>query len=229
MVTTSDLAEVGALVGDPSRASILAVLMDGRALTAGELAAIAGVTPQTASSHLARLTEGGLLSVDKQNRHRYYRLASPTVARLLEGMMEAASLAAAKTRPKVVPRMAVEMRAARTCYDHLAGVLGVGLADAMIKQGQVELAEDGGVLTSRGTDFLGSLGIELNPQAKRVFCRPCLDWSERRYHIGGAVGAALCTHFFDHGWIRRIDKSRAVALTPDGRSGLRRVFALRLD
>ncbi len=228
MNTTNDLAEIGALVGDPSRAGMLAVLMDGRALTAGELAGIAGVTPQTASGHLTRLTQGGLLAVEKQNRHRYYRLASPTVARLLEGMMEAASLAAAKTRPKVVPRMAVEMRAARTCYDHLAGLLGIAIVDSLTSHGHLELTEDGGALTSAGTAFFEAQGIALPTGGKRVFCRPCLDWSERRPHIGGTLGAVLCTHLFDQGWVRRIDKTRAVGITPRGHLELKRVFDVRL-
>lgn len=230
MVTVTALARTAALVGDPARAGMLAVLMDGRALTAAELARAANVTPQTASGHLAQLTEAGLLAVARQGRHRYHRLASPEVARMLEGVMAvAAGPPAEAVRPPSLrgPRDAA-LREARTCYDHLAGRLAVAMADALVARGAVELGTDGGAVTPAGEAFLGGLGIDLAaaqiPSRRRVFCRPCLDWSERRPHIAGALGAALLATCLDRDWLRRIEGGRAVAVTPGGRLALRRAF-----
>jgi hypothetical protein len=211
---------------------MLHALMDGRALTASELARVAGITPQTASTHLARLCVAGLLEVEKQGRHRYHRLASPAVAQMMESIM----LVASRTEPSkakltIGPRDAA-LRAARTCYDHLAGRLGVSLADAMVAKGQVELAKDGGLMTETGMELLAKLGIDVDPMVARsnrggrVLCRPCLDWSERRPHLAGAVGAALCTRSFDQGWIRRIEGTRAVAITPKGQRSYRELFSI---
>ena len=162
MTSQSAFAEVAALAGDPARAGMLHALMDGRALTASELARVAGITPQTASGHLARLAVAGLLAVEKQGRHRYHRLASPAVAQMVEGIMQVASGLGA-TRPRLVvgPRDAA-LRAARTCYDHLAGRLGVALADALVEGGQIELASDGGMVTDAGIAFFSRIGIDLD-------------------------------------------------------------------
>ena len=232
MTSNASFAEVAALAGDPARAGMLHALMDGRALTATELARAAGITPQTASSHLARLTVAGLLSVEKQGRHRYHRLASPAVAQMMESIMLVASRSApARPRLSVGPRDAA-LRAARTCYDHLAGRLGVGLADALVAGGQVELGGDGGVMTDAGMHLLHKLGIDVDPMVVRsarkgrVLCRPCLDWSERRPHLAGAVGAALCTLSFDNGWVRRMDGTRAVQVTPKGQRRFRELFGV---
>lgn len=234
MFDDTTLARIGALVGDPGRASMLAALLDGRALTAAELAAHAGVTPQTASGHLAKLVSTGLVVMRPQGRHRYHSLASPEVAAMLEGMSGLAAsldgIRAGRT-VRVGPRDAA-LRAARTCYDHLAGRLGVALADAMVAKGQVELAKDGGLMTETGMQLLGKLGIDVDPMVARssrrgrVLCRPCLDWSERRPHLAGAVGAALCTHSFDNGWIRRIEGTRAVSITPKGQRSFRDLFGV---
>jgi DNA-binding transcriptional ArsR family regulator len=230
MASNATFAEVAALAGDPARAGMLHALMDGRALTASELARVAGITPQTASSHLARLTVAGLLAVEKQGRHRYHRLASPAVAQMMESIM----LVASRSEPRkltVGPRDAA-LRAARTCYDHLAGRLGVALADALVANGQVELAKDGGLMTDTGMELLRKLGIAVDPMAERnsrkgrVLCRPCLDWSERRPHLAGAVGAALCTLSFDKGWIRRIEGTRAVTITPKGQRSFGELFGV---
>ncbi len=237
MVSTTALAETAALVGDPARANMLSALMDGRALTAAELARAASVAPQTASGHLARLTTAGLLAVEKQGRHRYHRLASPGVARMLEGIMALAEVGPAADRvrrPVVVGPRDLAMRAARTCYDHLAGRLAVAMADAMVEQGHIELSVDGGAVTRDGTAFLQSLGMDLHAAvgraAKRgggrVFCRPCLDWSERRPHVAGAVGAALCECCFTLGWVRRIEGTRAVTVTPKGQHGIKQSFGV---
>ena len=165
MTSQSAFTEIAALAGDPARAGMLHALMDGRALTASELARVAGITPQTASGHLARMAIAGLLAVEKQGRHRYHRLASPAVAQMVEGIMQVASgLGSARPRLVVGPRDAA-LRAARTCYDHLAGRLGVALADALVEGGQIELASDGGMVTEAGIAFFGRIGIDLDGPA----------------------------------------------------------------
>lgn len=230
MLTTSGLAETAALVGDPARASMLMVLMDGRALTATELAAAGGVTPQTASAHLARMTTAGLLIVERQGRHRYHRLASTAIAHMLEGIMAVAATphgtaSARRTGPKDRA-----MRHARTCYDHLAGQLAVAVADRMVERGHVELSLDAGAVTESGIAFLQMIGVNLDAAAPRIrrmrlFCRPCLDWSERRPHIAGAVGAALLSAWLSQHWLRRVDGSRVVEVTPHGRHAVDDAFA----
>ncbi|HWX49842.1 MAG TPA: helix-turn-helix transcriptional regulator [Roseomonas sp.] len=230
MLSTAAFAETAALMGDPARANMLAALMDGRALTATELARTAGIAPQTASGHLARLTEAGLLAVERQGRHRYHRLATPAVAQMLEGIMAVAAGGTGRPRraPAVVGPRDQALRQARTCYDHLAGRIAVAMADRMVARGQIEFAPDGGALTEAGADFLRGLGLDLAPvvvrPGRRVFCRPCLDWSERRPHIGGTLGAALCGHCFARGWMRRIEGTRAVSVTPSGRLALGKAF-----
>ena len=208
--------------------------MDGRALTASELAHVAGITPQTASGHLARMAAAGLLGVEKQGRHRYHRLASPAVAQMIESIMQVASDMEPRRSLSVGPRDAA-LRAARTCYDHLAGRLGVALADALVAGGYAELANDAGLLTDAGIELLARIGIDVDAllarrgkRSARILCRPCLDWSERRAHLAGAVGAALCAHSFDKGWIRRIDGTRAVAITPKGQRIFREAFGAQL-
>jgi DNA-binding transcriptional ArsR family regulator len=235
MTSQSAFAEVAALAGDPARAGMLHALMDGRALTATELARVAGITPQTASGHLARLAVAGLLVVEKQGRHRYHRLASPAVAQMMESIMQvAAGLDTNRPRLVVGPRDAA-LRAARTCYDHLAGRLGVALADALVEADHVELTDDGGLVTDAGIAFFCRIGIDLDRPANRsgrrsgrLLCRPCLDWSERRPHIAGTIGAALCAHSIEKGWIRRNDGTRAVTITPKGQRVFRDEFHARL-
>ena len=224
-----DMAELGALLGDPARASILTALIDGRALTATELAEVAGVAPQTASGHLAKLTAANLLDLRKQGRHRYYRLASPLVASMLESVM---SVAAMQLPPRRTPssRLDEGMRTARTCYDHIAGRLGVAIADTLVTRGYVLLADDGGEVTPAGADFLAAFGAALSRKGlRRVFCRPCLDWSERRWHLAGAVGAALCNRCIDLHWIERAQGTRALTITPKGRRGFADNFGVILN
>ncbi len=218
------IAATASLLGDPARANMLAALMDGRALTATELAHVAGITPQTASGHLAKLSDGGLLSVEKQGRHRYYRLASALVGQMLEGVM---SFAGPEPARSTTWRGGEALRTARTCYDHLAGRLGVALADALTSQGHVALGTDGGELTETGAQFLDDFGAAPAP-GRRVFCRPCLDWSERRPHLAGRVGAALACRCFELGWIARQRDTRAVAITAEGRDGFRNRFGIEL-
>ncbi|WP_374653253.1 ArsR/SmtB family transcription factor [Dongia sp.] len=223
------MAEVASLVGDPARANMLAALMDGRALTATELAYVAGIGASTASAHLAKLETAHLLSMVKQGRHRYFRLASPSVSRMLEGIMTFAAIdAPQRYQPRTTNDMA--MRLARTCYDHLAGRLGVALADALVARGHVILGEDAGELTPKGRKVLAGLGIAVEAaKHSRVFCRPCLDWSERRPHLAGAIGAALASHCFGKHWIEHIRDSRAVRITPAGVQGLRAGFGIDLS
>jgi DNA-binding transcriptional ArsR family regulator len=235
MASNARFAEVAALAGDPARAGMLHALMDGRALTASELAHVAGIAPQTASGHLARMTAVGLLTVEKQGRHRYHRLATASVAQMLESIMQVASeLEPARKRLVVGPRDAA-LRNARTCYDHLAGRLGVAVADALVAAGHAELARDGGIVTDTGVAFFARIGIDViamsgrhTRKSGRVLCRPCLDWSERRPHLAGMVGAAICTHSFEMGWIRRSEGTRAVLITAKGQRVFREEFGLQL-
>lgn len=234
MLTTSAFAETAALMGDPARACMLTALMDGRALTASELARVAGITAQTASGHLARLVEAGLLTVERQGRHRYHRLASRTVATMLESVMSFAVTLRPETREIRTGPRDKALRRARTCFDHLAGEVAVAIADGMQARGEIELTPDGGALTEAGRRVLGGLGIDLAGEAgsrrtSRVFCRPCLDWSERRPHIGGALGAAICRHGFAQDWVRRVAGGRALTITPMGQRGLADAFGVRLD
>jgi len=225
MTTAIDMAMIAALVGDPARANILSALTDGRAQTATELAYAARVSPQTTSGHLGKLTEARLLTLKKQGRHHYYRLASPLVGRMLEAVA-----AVAPPRHRSPSKLDDALRAARTCYDHLAGRLGVAIADALVSKHCILLGEDGGEVTEEGRRLLGDFGIDFiaAERQRRTFCRPCLDWSERRPHLAGAVGAALATRCLDLGWISRQRDSRAVAITPHGRSGFADLFGFRL-
>jgi DNA-binding transcriptional ArsR family regulator len=229
MVTSNRIAEVAAAIGEPARAAMLTMLMDGRALTAAELAGVAGIAPQTASTHLARLIGAELVTVAKQGRHRYHRLAGPPVAWLLESLMQHSTGGLARQHvPRTGPRDEA-MRRARTCYDHLAGRLGVAITDALVAQGHVEIDNEAGLITEGGARFFVRIGIAL-PEASgrltRPLCRPCLDWSERRPHLAGRLGAAICTHGFDAGWLRRIDGTRAVSVTPKGQAAMAKFFGI---
>jgi DNA-binding transcriptional ArsR family regulator len=233
MSSNAKIAEVAALAGDPARASMLQALMGGRALTATELARIAGITPQTGSGHLSRMVETGFLCVEKQGRHRYHRLASPAIARMIETMMQVTANLYPPRKTFIAGPRDAALRRARTCYDHLAGKLGVALTDAMTAQGYAELTGEAGLVTDAGIEFLGRSGIDLDelqggrsPRSNRILCRPCLDWSERRSHLAGALGAAICTRSFGQGWIRRIDGTRAVRITPKGARAFQEVFGV---
>ena len=224
MSNAPQIAEVAALVGDPARASMLCALLGGRALTATELAFAAGVSPQTTSGHLGKLHAARLVVQMKQGRHRYYRLAGPQVGQMLEGIMNVALDGPPRFQPK--SRIDEQMRQARTCYDHIAGVLGVALADHLTARDLVVLGAEAGEVTPAGLDFLAKLGVDLTAARakRRVFCRPCLDWTERRPHIGGAVGAALAQRCLDLGWIARVRDHRALTITPAGRRGFQEFF-----
>lgn len=227
-VSGNSLAEVAALIGDPARANILQALADGRALTAGELAWHAGVSAQTTSGHLAKLAEAQLIALEKQGRHRYFRLASPEVAEAMEALMLVAANGPKRHRP-TGPRDEA-MRTARTCYDHLAGKLAVALADRLSAKEFIILSDGAAAITEDGHRFFRDFGLELDAQGKssRPLCRTCLDWSERRSHLAGRLGAALCQKCLDLGWIKRGKDSRAVAFTPKGLAGFRDTFGITL-
>jgi len=227
MSYSANIAEIAALVGDPARANILMALMDGRALTASELAYVASIAASTASGHLTKLLEANLVAVLQQGRHRYYRLASPLVGSMLESLMAVAAIEGPKRhRPSSCRDEA--LRQARTCYNHLAGRLGVAIADAMLSHGQLDMSGEAGILTMPGQGMLQGLGVILpqEHQAQRVFCKPCLDWSERRPHIGGILGVAIADRCFELGWIERQRDSRALRITAKGRDGFRQHFAV---
>jgi DNA-binding transcriptional ArsR family regulator len=225
MISGPLIAEVAALVGEPARATMLSALLDGRALTAGELAFAARVTPQTASTHLAKLTEAGMLSPIRTGRYRYFRLASPKVVEMLDGIVGVAL----ESRPRLRPlsRQARELSAARICYDHLAGRLSVDLTDSFTTREYLVLGDEAAEITQAGTRFLTKFGIDLSTlSSTRRFCRWCLDWTERRPHIAGAVGAALTKRCFDLGWTERMKHSRAVIVTTSGKRGFLETFGI---
>ena len=228
MVAAANLVEVAALVGDTARATMLAALMGGQALTGSELAYLARISRPTASEHLAKLVEARLIAVTKQRRYRYYRIASPLVATMLESMK---AVAAIEVPPRYQPRSARDdaLRFARTCYDHLAGKLGVAIADALVAKNHVVLGLDGGEVTDAGAAFLRELGADLTSRrSKRIFCRPCIDWSERRYHVAGLVGTEICRCCLELGWLTRERDTRAVRITPAGQIGLAQAFGPEL-
>lgn len=207
-----DIARVAALVADPARSAMLIALMDGRALTATELAGLGGVTKQTASSHLAKLVDGEVLVVEAQGRHRYFRLAGPHVASLLEALMVFSSDAAPPLRTG--PRDPA-LRKARICYDHLAGEMGVRLFERMQ---QDQWLQDDLTVTDRGRDRLSRIGLDLAdlPLSNRPMCRACLDWSQRRQHLAGRAGKAILDRILALSWARRVPQSRVISFTPEG-------------
>ena len=229
--TTSapDLAALAALLADSTRARFCLALLDGRAWTAGELAAHAGVAASTATEHLNLLVSGGLLAEERQGRHRYLRLAGQETAELIENMAALAPRRAAPARSSLsVANRDRALAGGRTCYDHLAGTLGVSITDAMTDRGLISW-DSGLVLTATGSAWLDRLGVEVPTRTRRPPVRSCLDWTERRPHLAGSVGAGLCGLAFASGWVRRIGTGRAVALTEAGERALRDELGLTLN
>ena len=216
---------IAALIGDHARAEVLTALMSGMALTATELAEKAGVTKQTISGHLAKLVEARLLAVEAQGRHRYFRLADDDVAELLESLMSVAYRTGA-VRTRSSPREPA-LRKARVCYDHLAGELGVMMFENLAARGAFALDGEGMSLTTAGEEVVRELGVDPAALArkKRAFCRTCLDWSERRHHLAGSLGAALLVRFVELGWARRSNDSRVVTFSAPGEEKLRSFFS----
>jgi DNA-binding transcriptional ArsR family regulator len=220
MGDTDLLSTVAALLGEPARTRMLTALLTGRAMTAKELAYFAGVTAATASSHLSRLLAGHLLAMERQGRWHYYRLRSAEVARAIEGLMTVATIPSNGWPPH--HHVEPALREARMCYDHLAGRLGVAVCDMLLRRHHVVLVDGGGEVTPSGERFLAGLGVDLPKArgAKRHYCRGCIDWTERRHHLSGAVGAALAAAFLARRLVARIPDGRALSVTPLGRKTL---------
>jgi DNA-binding transcriptional ArsR family regulator len=221
-----DIAMVASLVGDPARANMLTALMTGRALTASELAQEAGITPQTTSSHLAKLEAGGLIEQEKQGRHRYYRLADPDVAGVLEGLAGLAARAG-HMRVRTGPKDPA-LRRARICYDHLAGDLGVQMLDSMKRQKLVRQHKQNIELTAEGERFIArtlQIDADMLAHPRRPVCKACLDWSERRHHLAGTLGAALMNRFAELKWAAR-DPTPGSRIIQFSRNGEKRFAAL---
>jgi DNA-binding transcriptional ArsR family regulator len=219
------LARLAGLLADGTRATFCVALLDGRAWTAAELAGHAGVAPSTATEHLNLLVAGGLLTQERQGRHRYLRLADPETAELIESLAARVPPPAAARRGLSAACRDQALARGRTCYDHLAGELGVAITDAMTGQGLLSWSR-GLVLTDRGTAWLDGLGITLPAARRRAPVRSCLDWTQRRPHLAGAAGAAVCRHAFEAGWVTRVGTGRAVAVTGAGQDELRRHLGL---
>jgi len=231
MTVQANMVEIAALVGDASRAAMMSALMSGQSLTGRELAEAAHVTKSTASEHLSRLVAARLVTASEGGRHRYYRIASKLVAEMIESI---GAVAAFETPARYQPRgaLSAEQRTLRMCYDHLAGAVGVAIADTLIRRGHIRMDEDGGVVTTSGARFLLDFGVDIDDggrQARRPFCRPCLDWTERRVHLAGRLGAAIACQCFTRGWIERESARRAVRVTSRGRRGLAETFAISCE
>jgi DNA-binding transcriptional ArsR family regulator len=224
------MVEVAALVGDTARATMLAALMGGQALTSSELASLANISRPTASGHLSKMVTARLLAVSQKRRNRYYRISSPLVARMLESIK---AVAAIETPARHRTRSAQDdaLRFARTCYDHLAGTLGVAIADALVEKRYIVLSDEGGAVTPAGARFLTKFGVALEGKSagRRIFCRACLDWSERRFHVAGFVGSEIQRRCLELGWLARQRDSRAIRVTTIGRRGLRDTLGVELD
>lgn len=220
-----DIAHVAALIGDPARANMLTALMSGKALTVSELAEEAGVTIQTASSHLSKLDDGGLLRPRKQGRHKYFSLANDEVAHVLEGLMGLAA-GAGHLRKRTGPKDA-ELREARVCYNHLAGDMGTQMFDSLLTRGHIILDGEDLALTDSGSAFVADFDIDLQAlrKARAPLCRECLDWSERRSHLAGSLGRAFLSRFEELSWAKRDQKSRVVTFSPSGAKAFNKLFA----
>ena len=223
----ADIASIAALLADPTRAAMMLVLSDGRAFTASELAKSARVAPSTASEHLGRLVDSELLAVVKQGRNRFYHLADPTIVEIMEGLARLAPQV--KTRTLSASEHAKALHRARMCYNHLAGTLGVLLTEALVERQILHVADAGYVVEDEGIAWLHTFGIASGPLQKRgLLLVPWhLDWSERKHHVAGALGAALAGRLFELQWLEHHPSSRAVRLTTDGKTGMEQAFGLR--
>jgi DNA-binding transcriptional ArsR family regulator len=228
MLADADLAKVAALIGDPHRAGFLLALAGGGECSAGELAQRTGASTSLASGHLAKLREGGLVEAERRGRNRYYRLAGADVARALEGLMAIAPARRAASLRESTRGEAI--RRGRTCYDHFAGRLGVDLTQALEREHVLRATDDGWSLTPAGRDRLERLGLDIDglERGRRTLIRPCVDWTERRPHLAGGLGAALAERILELGWVTRLPATRAVLVTTDGARHLRRAFGVEL-
>lgn len=217
----NSITRIAGLIGEAGRIQMLTTLLDGRGHSASELAMVAGVSPQTASSHLSKMLSGGLIVSEPRGRQRLFRLKNADVAAAIEAL----GALAHDSGPSAMP----ELRFARTCYDHLAGVLAIALRNQFLSQDMLEMKGETFMLTNKGSRFLSTLDIDVEALhgLRRSFARKCLDWTERHHHIGGAVGAALLTHFLEKKWLARLRTTRAVRVTHDGERAFERVFRIR--
>ena len=228
-MTDTDISQAAALFGDPARARMMMALMGGRERPASELARAAHVTPQTASAHLAKLQQGGLTTVQRRGRWRYYRLAGPEVASVIEALQNLCG--SGELEGKTCPNDHIDdaLKVCRTCYDHLAGRVAVSLADALLGRGYLNLEEKTYHITPSGAAALTQLGIDAQTLPKRrTPAKPCLDWTERRPHVGGALGSAILRTSLERKWVVKLEQTRALHLTPNGLAGLQSVFGVRL-
>ncbi|MGG0753555.1 ArsR/SmtB family transcription factor [Brevibacillus laterosporus] len=224
-----NISYIAKLIGEPTRAIILDYLMNGQALPASELAYLAKVSHPTISSHLSKLVEGNLLICEQHGRHRYFRLANEEVAEVLEKLGTIAPTV--QVRSLRQSDQLKQVRYARTCYDHLAGELGVKVAEVLLDREFVNLKDGEYVVTEQGKKWFFQFGINIEEAntKRRIFAKPCLDWSERRYHISGWLGSAIATCFFDKGWITKAEKNRAVHLTKKGKKALQDQFGIEIN
>lgn len=229
MSTQSNVAMIASLVSEPSRAAILTALLDGRFHTASELAHMAGIKPQTASFHLAKMTEAQVITVEKQGRHRYYGIQDPEVAQVMESLLSIAPPVPIKSFKQASENEAI--RLARTCYDHVAGHLGVQIMSFFMQKGILSEDQDGLHITQQGEIFFADFQINLKntKQKRRSFSHKCLDWSERRHHLAGALGSALLDRLFELHWIEHLPTTRAIRITAEGKRGFKEVFSIEIS
>ncbi|KAF6653839.1 ArsR/SmtB family transcription factor [Paenibacillus polymyxa] len=228
MSTQSNVAMIASLVSEPSRAAILTALLDGRFHTASELAHMAGIKPQTASFHLAKMTEAQVITVEKQGRHRYYGIQDPEVAQVMESLLSIAPPVPIKSFKQASENEAI--RLARTCYDHVAGHLGVQIMSFFMQKGILSEDQDGLHITQQGEIFFADFQINLKNtrQKRRSFSHKCLDWSERRHHLAGALGSALLDRLFELHWVEHLPTTRAIRITAEGKRGFKEVFSIEI-
>ncbi|MDF2036881.1 winged helix-turn-helix domain-containing protein [Cytobacillus oceanisediminis] len=229
MNVNSNVAKVASLVSEPSRAAILTVLLDGRYHTVNELAQMARIKPQTASFHLKKMLDAQVVTAEKQGRHRYYGILNQEVAQVMESFLSIAPPVEVKSFHHASEDKAI--RLARTCYDHLAGNLGVQLTESLKSKGYITEENDTFSVTEDGKAFFHSMQIDLTSlkNKRRSFSHKCLDWSERRHHLAGALGNAILEKLLERNWIQRIPKTRAIKITTHGMKGLKETFAIELD
>lgn len=228
MSTQSNVAMIASLVSEPSRAAILTALLDGRFHTASELAHMAGIKPQTTSFHLAKMTEAQVVTVEKQGRHRYYGIQDPEVAQVMESLLSIAPPVPIKSFKQASENEAI--RLARTCYDHVAGHLGVQIMSFFMQKGILSEDQDGLHITQQGEIFFADFQINLKNtrQKRRSFSHKCLDWSERRHHLAGALGSALLDRLFELHWVEHLPTTRAIRITAEGKRGFKEVFSIEI-
>jgi len=228
MLADKNIGFTSSLISEPSRAAILMALLDGQALPAGELAYRAGISPQTASSHLSKLVEGRLIMVERHGRHRYYKLAGPEIGQALETLLAIAPQTPSLRRSLIDEQSAI--RVARACYDHLAGRLGVHLTLALVKKKVITPDDRYYTVTKKGEKWFAEFGINIDrlKRTRRIFAKQCFDWTERQPHLAGVLGAAILNRLFEQQWIVRIKEDRAVHVTFQGKEMLTKTFSVKM-